>query len=144
MSSSHVPYVAVLLIPAAGVFISGVVRLTMVESKKDRPGIWNIFAVGPDLMVAAVVAVPALLAGRNVGLAETSDKATATSGSWSINGLIVFIIFCLALICLSCERIWSKPAREGNGWKGPLLLGVIPPAICGVMALAAALVLGTP
>ena len=68
MSTSNLPFAAALLIPAGGAFVSGVVRLALVENSKDRFGIWNIFAVGPDLMVAALIAIPALLAGRNAEL----------------------------------------------------------------------------
>jgi hypothetical protein len=153
MSSIQIPLAAVVLVPAVGAIVSGVVRLTMVVNSNDRPGIWNIFAVGPDLMIAAVVAIPALLAGRNAEIAEIKNADAVTvnpkalnvlNANWSISGYMVIIIFCLALIGLSCERLWCKPAREKNGFKEPFLKGVLLPTVCGLAALGAALVLGTP
>lgn len=152
MSSSHLPYLAVVVIPAVTAAVSAVVRLTMLESAKDRAGIWNIFAVGPDLMIATAVAIPALLAGRNVGLAEikkvklvaASTKLADVNASWSVSGSMVLIIICLFLIGLSLERLWCKSQRQKSGFKDPLVKGILPPAACGIGALAAALVLGTP
>jgi hypothetical protein len=152
MSSSNIPYAAALLIPAAGAGVSGVIRFALVESSKDRLGIWNIFAVGPDLMVAALIAIPALLAGRNAELnairkakeVVPGAKGTAVNIDWGISGWMVVIIFCLVVIGVSCERLWSKKAREKTGFKEPFVIGILPPTICGLLALAAALLLGSP
>lgn len=152
MSTSNLPFAAALVIPAGGAFVSGVVRLALVENSKDRFGIWNIFAVGPDLMVAALIAIPALLAGRNAELnairkakaVMPGAKATAANVDWSISGWVVIAIFCCIIVGVSCERLWAKSARQKGGLKKPFMTGILPPTICGLAALAAALVLGTP
>jgi hypothetical protein len=152
MSTSNIPFVAALLIPAAGAFVSGVVRLALVENSKDRYGIWNIFAVGPDLMVAALIAIPALLAGRNAELnairkakaVRPGTSSPAVNIDWNISGWVVIAIFCFIVVGVSCERLWAKSARQKGGFRKPFMTGILPPTICGLFALAAALVLGTP
>jgi hypothetical protein len=84
--------------------------------------------------VGAVIAVPSLLAGRNIAQSKSD---------WSPNGLLVLTILFLFGACVAFERLWCKKARECHGWKEPLFKGILPPALCGFLALGVALALGT-
>jgi hypothetical protein len=66
IASGNVPLAAVAGVTGIAAAFSALVRLLVLEKGDDRPGIWSIFAVGPDLIVGAVVAVPSLLAGKNI------------------------------------------------------------------------------
>ena len=133
VTASHVPLAAVVGVTGIAAAFSALVRLMVLEKGDDRPGIWNIFAVGPDLIVGAVVAVPSLLAGKNIGQPKSD---------WNPNGLLVLTILFLFGACVAFERLWCKKARERHGWKEPVLKGIIPPALCGFLALGVALALG--
>lgn len=133
IGGSHVPLAAVVGVTAIAAAFSALVRLLVLERGDDRPGIWNIFAVGPDLIVGAVVAVPSLLAGKNI---------SQSNPNWNPNGLLVLTILFLFGACVAFERLWCKKARDRHGWKEPVLKGIVPPAFCGLLALGVALALG--
>ena len=138
--SLHVPMAAVVGVTAIAAAFSALIRLSALEKGDDRAGVWGIFAIGPDLIVGAVVAIPSLLAGRNAILAQShSDKMNP---NWNINGMLVLAIFFLFCVCVSCERLWCKKARAATGWQGPLLKGIIPSSMCGLLDLGIALALG--
>ena len=143
---SHVPIAAVLGITVITAAFSALGRLLVLERGDDRPGMWNVFVIGPDLIVGAVVAVPALLAGRNIAITQyrMSHASAAVNTSWNPSGLIVLMIIFLFGLGVACERLWAKQARERDGWKEPVLKGILPPALCGFAAIGAALTLGTP
>jgi len=86
---SHVPILAVLGIPILVAAFSALVRFLVLEKGDDRPGIWNIFAIGPDLMVAAVVAVPALLAGGNAARADLASSQALRTASQGMHAALV-------------------------------------------------------
>jgi hypothetical protein len=147
MDSGHVPIAAVLGITVIAAAFSALGRLLVLERGDDRPGIWNVFAIGPDLIVGAVVAVPSLLVGRNATLSQYHRvlQASATANaSWNPSGLIVLMIIFLFGLGVACERLWAKQTRQRDGWKDPVLKGIIPPALCGFAAIGAALALGSP
>ena len=133
IASGHVPLAAVVGVTGITAAFSALVRLLVLEKGDDRPGVWNVFAIGPDLIVGAVVAVPALLAGKNL---------TQSKPDWDPNGLLVLTILFFFGTCLALERLWCKKARERQGWKGPIFKGILPPALCGFVALGVALALG--
>jgi hypothetical protein len=153
--SANIPLGAVFGITVITAAFSGVARLLVFEkpnlNDKQRrrlrsggPGrfdFWNVFAIGPDLMVGAVVAIPALLAGRNVALGQS--RGLRVDVNWNPNYLMVLMIFFLFCLGVSFERLFSKEARCDDGWKKPLFKGILPPALCGFAALGAALALGT-
>jgi hypothetical protein len=147
IDSGHVPIAAVLGITVIAAAFSALGRLLVLERGDDRPGLWNVLAIGPDLIVGAVVAVPALLAGRNETLIQYHQilhTSSTANTSWNPSGLLVLMIIFLFGLGVACERLWSKQARERAGWKAPLFIGIAPPALCGLAAIGAALALGTP
>jgi uncharacterized membrane protein HdeD (DUF308 family) len=143
LGGGNVPIAAVLAVPAIGAAFSAIVRLLVLDKKPEQGGKWSVFAVGPDLMVAAVVAVPALLAGKNAVLIQThgSKISEAVDPNWNPNGLLVLMIFFIFCIGVAIER-WAKDARKRDGWIIPLFEGILPCALCGFTALGAALSLG--
>lgn len=145
IGGGHVPIAAVLGITVIAAAFSALGRLLVLERGDDRPGIWNVFAIGPDLIVGAVVAVPALLAGRNAAISQyrALHASAAISPNWNPSGLIVLMIIFLFGLGVACERLWCRSARERDGWKEPVLKGIVPPALCGFAAIGAALALGT-
>jgi hypothetical protein len=131
---------AVVGVTAIAAAFSALVRLLVLEKGDDRVGVWSIFAIGPDLIVGSVVAIPSLLAGKNAILAQS--HAYKMDPSWNINGMLVLAIVFLFGVCVACERLWCKKARASKGWKSPLLKGIIPTTMCGFLALGIALALG--
>lgn len=144
IGGGHVPIAAVLGITVITAAFSALGRLLILERGDDRPGIWNVFAIGPDLIVGAVVAVPALLAGRNAVISQyrTLHPAVPINPNWNPSGLIVLMIIFLFGLGVACERLWCRNARERDGWREPVLKGIVPPALCGFLAIGAALALG--
>jgi hypothetical protein len=144
IGGGHVPIAAVLGITVITAAFSALGRLLILERGDDRPGIWNVFAIGPDLIVGAVVAVPALLAGRNAVISQyhTLHPAVSINPNWNPSGLIVLMIIFLFGLGVACERLWCRKARERDGWREPVLKGIVPPALCGFLAIGAALALG--
>lgn len=144
IGGGHVPIAAVLGIIVITAAFSALGRLLILERGDDRPGIWNVFAIGPDLIVGAVVAVPALLAGRNAVISQyrTLHPAVPINPNWNPSGLIVLMIIFLFGLGVACERLWCRNARERDGWREPVLKGIVPPALCGFLAIGAALALG--
>lgn len=137
--SGNVPLAAVAGVPAIGAGFSCVTRFLM----QDR--MWNVCAFGIDLLVAAVVAIPALLVGRNAALTQirSPHASSAVNPNWNPPGLLVLMVIFLFCIGVGSEARWSKKAREQDGWAVPLFKGVFPAAVCGFIAIGADLFLGT-
>ena len=135
----NIPLAAVLAVPVIGTAFSAIARFLVLD------GMWNVFAVGPDLLVASVVAIPALLAGKNSALLQSHSMKSsgALNQNWNPPGLLVLMVFFLFCAGVGSEIRWSRKAREGEGWKGPLFKGVLPAAVCGFAAIGADLLLGT-
>lgn len=145
MASSHIPITDAVLIPLLAALVSAAGRLALMENRDDITGFWAALAIGPDLMVGAVVAIPALLAGRDLGIVEVQHAHTLADAhnSGNVSGTLVVLLLFLFTMGLTYERLLGKDARKDNGWRIPLFRGVIPQAACGFMALAFALALGT-
>jgi hypothetical protein len=143
--AGHIPYSDAVLIPLLAALVSAVARLSLMKDRRDVLGFWEGLAIGPDLMVGAVVAIPALLAGRSLGIveAQAGRPLTVASSSGSTGGFILVLLFLLFLAVLLYERLFGKEARECNGWRKPLWRGIVPQLVCGFLALGFALALGT-
>ena len=135
----NVPLAAVAGVPAIGACFSAVTRFLM----QDR--MWNVCAFGIDLLVAAIVAIPALLVGRNVALTQSRSlhASGAVNPNWNPPGLLVLMVIFLFCVGVGSEARWSRKAREHDGWVVPLCAGVFPAALCGFVAVGADLLLGT-
>jgi hypothetical protein len=143
--SGHIPYSDAVLIPLLAALVSAVARLSLMKDRKDVLGFWEGLAIGPDLMVGAVVAIPALLAGRSLGIvqADGARRLTMASTNGSTGGFILVFLFLLFLAVLLYDRLFGKEARGSNGWRRPLWGGIVPQVVCGFLALGFALALGT-
>ena len=144
--AGHIPYSDAVLIPLLAALVSAVARLSLMKDRKDVLGFWEGLAIGPDLMVGAVVAIPALLAGRSLGIvqADAVHRLTVANSSGSTGGFILVLLFLLFLAVLLYDRLFGKEAREScNGWRKPLWRGIVPQVVCGFLALGFALALGT-
>ncbi|MFH0517241.1 hypothetical protein ACHBTE_08695 [Streptomyces sp. M41] len=137
------------IIPAVGAIVSVVARWNMRDSSSGEKA-WEIFALGPDLTLAGIMAIPALLIERAIAIDNatsggkyTQQQAEETFGQVAI-GAAVLVIFLLALVELSYERAVGKPCRKGGGVLKPLTLGVLIPGTIGSMCLAFALLLVPP
>jgi hypothetical protein len=144
-TSTHIPYTDAILIPMFAALLCVVVRFAQLEKSSNKSGLWEILAVGPDLMVAAVAAIPGLIAARNLGLHEAVATHSAGVGSTSpaVISVMVLLMACFLFGGANYDRVWGKDARAKTGVREPLVRGVLPCALLGVATLGLALFVGT-
>ncbi|MEU1455457.1 hypothetical protein [Streptomyces avermitilis] len=131
-------------IPAVGVGVSTIAKWNMrADSSKEK--VWEIFAMGPDLIVIAIMAIPAIFIERAVRILDTPPAATKGQQSESelLNqaGMFLFaiiLIFCLTLMELTYERNYGRRMRQAEGRIKPFTFGVLTPILLGGGALAIA------
>lgn len=143
-TSQHIAYSDAVLIPLFAALLSIVVRFIQLGEKKPPEELWALLAVGPDLMVAAVVAVPGLIAARNLGLHEAAPTLPSNSGtSPSATVVMAVLMFCCLVFGARYDCLWGKEARKKTGVRVPLLFGILPPLFLGTVTLVLALFVGT-
>lgn len=131
---------------ASSVFRAGVVPLASAATiaigkwttRRDdaTEKIWEVFAMGPDLLMAALIAIPAFITEKATALAAAPANAR-TLGTVESSGWVFLIVFCITLLGLNFERSVAKRAREADGRLKPLVLGVLVPMLFGSLAVAA-------
>ena len=91
--------------------------------------------MGPDLLMAALIAIPAFITEKATALAA-SPNSSRILGSVESSGWVFLIVFWITLLGLNFERSIAKKARQADGRKKPLILGVLIPMFFGSLAIA--------
>ncbi len=104
---------------------------------------FEVFAVGPDLLIAALVAVPAFLTEKTITLKADATSAVEDKGKVAaeINGIattswLYLGVVCLAVIGFVAER-FVKKTRVKGGWAQATFVGIVPVILLGAIAIAA-------
>lgn len=131
------------LIPVFGVVFATIGKWAMREDSSNEK-LWEIFSMGPDLIVVAIVVIPTLMAERAFTLESTTgnlskDEIEKFTNFLAVGALIFALVISLALIEFTYERKVGKSLRQGGGTIKPLFLGVCFPILLGAGALAATL-----
>lgn len=135
------------LIPVFGVVFAVVAKWAMrQDSSKEK--LWEIFSMGPDLIVVAIVVIPTLMAEKaftleNVKGNLSEGEIAQLQNFFAIGALIFALVISLAMIEFTYERKVGKSLRQAGGVIKPLFLGVCFPILLGAGALALTLGLVT-
>jgi hypothetical protein len=131
---------------ASSVFRAGLVPLASVTTitmakwatRRDdsTEKLWEIFAIGPDLLMAAVIAIPAFITEKAAALAASPTRSKDL-GSVESSGWVYLLVFWIVLGGLTYERQVAKTARQKEGKRRPLILGVLVPILFGSLAIGA-------
>lgn len=129
-----------LLIPLITAIVVICVRWN-VRRDDSKENLYEPFAVGTDLLIAAIVAVPAFLTEKVIDLQESSGgvddaKYAADMDALSATGWLYLGVICLALIGFTLERP-AKKARESGGRVKATCFGVFVPITIGAAAVSA-------
>ncbi|MDM3975975.1 hypothetical protein QRB36_17550 [Mycobacterium marseillense] len=136
---ASVPFRAIVL-PFATAVVIIIARLN-VRRDDSKEKFFEVFAVGPDLLIAAIVAVPAFIVEKAITFKNNAGsldkgKFAAEIGSLGTSGYWYGIVFCLALIGFTLERPAKKMRLDGT-WVKAVFIGVLIPVLIGATALAA-------
>jgi branched-subunit amino acid permease len=119
------------LVPVVSVIAIAVSKWAM--SRDDAKDDWaEIFAMGPDLLIASLIAIPAFITEK----VTVSADASRAAQSLALSGWLFLMVFFLALIGFTYERKIGKGCRRTGGWRKAWLAGVTVPMVIGAGALS--------